>query len=296
MSEEVIEVGEPRGRSTRRVRHSKRVAHVPPVAVGLDAGGHAAAGQPTTVTVLDVVRRHPRLVVVPALVLLAIGLALGALRKPTYSSTARGAIEIGLSAGTALSGISEATPSYADTFSRAATSDWVLNAVAQTTGIGHDAITAAVSATPVAQSGGINIVATAPSPTRATRLVNAVAASLSAYVAGQANSAAAAAALLAQYQGTEGELQRLEGERSAENSAAVQALNEKASSLRVAYREAVTGPQIHFIVLNTASSASSDRLAKLALLGILGLVAGTAAGLTACAVKASLTRRGAHAS
>ena len=257
------------------------------------------------VTAADVARRWPAVVIVPALVLMIVGAALGLLRSPTYTASDQAGVQIVSSDSAALGGITEATVAQAATFARAATSDQVINSAARALGLRRSQIAGTVSATPVAMSGNITVRATASSAARAVRVVNAATDSLRAYVASATNTASRLATLLAQYQAANADAHRLSAalarlvgqtgtaagsatQSAAVNQAyaAVQAANLQVDTLKSTYQSALSAPVTRLNVFARATSASSDKKSTTALLGVLGLVVGLSVGFGLCALRA----------
>ncbi len=230
------------------------------------------------------------MVILPALLLLAVGLAVGLLRQPTFAATSQTTLQITSNQPSALGGISEATPTTAASVSRAVASAQVLDPVARELHLSRQQVAAAVSATPVPLSGNISLTSTAGTSSQAIQLVNATTRSLSQFVATQANPSFAAPAVLAQYQAALAQLHQLQA-ASPQDYAAVQTAMLQVASLKNEYQNDLQAPTTRLVIFNTPTSASSDRMSKLALLGILGLVAGLAGGFALCALRAQRLNR-----
>jgi hypothetical protein len=242
------------------------------------------------ITVAAVAIRSPLMVILPALLLLAVGLAVGLLRQPTFAATSQTTLQITSNQPSALGGISEATPTTAASVSRAVTSAQVLDPVARELHLSRQQVAAAVSATPVPLSGNISLTASAGTSSQAIQLVNATTRSLSQFVTTQANPSFAAPAVLAQYQAALARLHQLQV-ASPQDYAAVQTAMLQVASLKTQYQNDLQAPTTRLVIFNTPTSASSDRMSKLALLGILGLVAGLAGGFALCALRAERLNR-----
>ena len=237
------------------------------------------AGRATTP--IAVAKQHPLIVILPALLLLAVGVALGVVRQPNFTATGQASVQIASSEPSALGGISEATPTTAAGLSRAVASNAVVNPVATAVNLNPRAVLAAISATPVPQSGDISFTATSRSANLAVRLVNAVTAALSRYVSTQANVSSNAPLVLAQYQAALAKLSQVQSDPNA-----VQAAKLRVGTLKAEYQQDILAPTTRLVVFSTATTASSDRKPIVELFGILGLVAGLAAGCALCALQA----------
>lgn len=250
------------------------------------------AGARTHFTAAAVAVRRPWTLIVPALLLLGVGLIVGLVRQPSFTATSQTTLQITSNQPAALTGISAATPTEAASVSRAVTSAQVLDPVAAELGLSRQHVAAAVSATPVPMSGNITLTATGGSSSQAVRLVNALTQSLSQFVTTQTNASVAAPAVLTQYQAALRRLHQLQSvPNSLQNYAAVQTAILQVGSLKSQYQNDLQAPTIRLITFNTATSASSDRNSKLALLGIIGLVAGLAGGFALCALRAQRLNR-----
>jgi hypothetical protein len=240
---------------------------------------------------LGVAQRRPLTVILPAILLLAVGLALGILKKPTFTATDRAGLQINSSQPTALGGITEATVAEAATFSRAATSNAVVDAAAQAVGLNPVVVANSVSAAPVPQSGDIDIVASAKSSGLAMRLVNAVSNSMSEYIAVQTSASSDSGLLLRQYEAASTSLHSLQRPGAATRFGTLQAVRLKVETLKLEYQNGLLAPVTKLIVFSRATTASSDRVSKALLLGLIGVVAGAVIGFALCALRARRLHR-----
>lgn len=238
-------------------------------------------------TALTVARSRPHLIVVPALVLLVIGIVIGVARTPTYTATDSAALQITTTEPSALGGVTEATPVEAATFSRAATADAVVQQIKTATGVSKAQVTASVSASPVPQSGNMELRATAKTEPEAVRLVNALASALARFVA--THSAPDARSVLQEYVLATEDVNRLKADQSPQAAAELQAALLRSASLQRQYQALVAAPSRRLVIFTDATTASGDRSAMTALLAVLGLLAGLSLGMLLCAWRARKT-------
>jgi hypothetical protein len=232
-------------------------------------------------------RGRPWVLVLFGIFFMVVGVFLGIQRAPRYSASTRMVVQIGTSEPAALGGISQAVVAEAASFSRAIQSNAVIDPTATSLGLSPEDISSRVSATPVAQSGDINVTATGSSPTAAVQLANAVSSSLSSYVAVVSNPGEQPAVILSKYEAAAATaLGRLE--------ARMQAALLRQESLKIQYQGALLAPTTRLIAVYRPTGASSDRQSRVALLGFIGLLFGLVVGLAAVTLGSSRAARRAH--
>jgi capsular polysaccharide biosynthesis protein len=258
------------------------------------------------VGVLEAMRWHWRLVLIPVVLLVAAGLALGLFRAPVYTATANLSVDFGAQNPSSLSGSVTAAQALAESYARSVDATPVVLQVSRKTGIPRDRVASQMSASPIPDSTVVKVSGTAGSAETATTLANVAATALTRYIATLNGTRQGSAPVLAQFRQAESVYQdrlghqeelaaRVEANPSDETAArelqqarvkTQVALLKKNSvgELYGASQQAYVAP-LRF--LNVASSASSDRLSRLQLLGFIGLVAGLAVGAALATVKAN---------
>jgi hypothetical protein len=169
------------------------------------AEANGAAGEPAVtpdrgpVTLAAAVRRHPVLTLVPAIVLLAVGIIAGAKKPPTYSATAT--INVGKSDinTQATPGYVQASTVLASTYSRLVMSQHISVPTARAVHESASAVGANLSAVPIPTQPTFTITATGNSPQAAVSLTNAAVSTLQGFVANSATQQGGTAQLLAKY-------------------------------------------------------------------------------------------------
>jgi capsular polysaccharide biosynthesis protein len=253
------------------------------------------------------VRRRPWIVALSAIFFLVVGVVLGIQRAPQYSASTHMVVQIGTSEPAALGGISQAVVAEAASFSRAITSNAVVDPTARSLGLSPEDVSGRVSATPVPQSGDITVTATGSSPRAAVRLVNAVSSSLSSYVVSVSNPGEEPAAILSKYEAVAATVRTLKREagrlaaRLGATGAVAPALGRlearlqaallRQETLKIQYQSALLAPTTRLIAFDRPTSASSDRQSRAALLGFIGLLFGLVVGLAALALGSSRAAR-----
>jgi capsular polysaccharide biosynthesis protein len=138
---------------------------------------------PVRVSLTEAIRRYWPLVLLPVVLLVAIGATVGLVRDPTYTAEARLAVgRIDVSEPGALSGFAEATQSLASAYSRAVRAEQVVNRVARDARESPDYVRDHVSASPVPESPVITMEGTGDSEAVAVRLANTASTELINYV------------------------------------------------------------------------------------------------------------------
>ena len=178
---------------------------VEPAPSAPSAAANGAAGDPAVtpdrgpVTLAAAVRRHPVLTVVPAIVLLAVGIVVGAKQPPTYSATAT--INVGKSDinTQATPGYVQASTVLASTYSRLVMSQHISVPAARTVHQSAAAVGANLTAVPIPTQPTFTITATGHSPQAAVKLTNAAVSALQGFVDRSATQQGGTTQLLAKY-------------------------------------------------------------------------------------------------
>lgn len=256
----------------------------------------------------EAARRHPLIVVLPVIVLVATAVAVGLKRMPTY--TASVGLQVGglnLTAPGALSGFSTASAALAAGYSRAVAADPITQAVGKRMNLPQGQVASRISASPVPNSPSFFILATGRSDRSATTLANATADALVGYIGRTATSTIGGDALLSRYRKVTKTLTsaRLLADR-AQSAYIGQRSATKAAALRNA-QTAVAAAQIQANAIATAfesgfqqagavpvaqitaraTGATSDRTKRLKLFAFIGLVAGLSIGLALAVLRAN---------
>jgi capsular polysaccharide biosynthesis protein len=293
----------------------------PPTTFGDGGDGHRAGPLPTDskrpgagdshqlleqVGVLEAMRWHWPLVLIPVVLLVGIGLGLGLLRAPVYTATANLSVDFGAQNPSSLSGSVTAAQALSDSYARAVDATPVVLEVARKTGTPRGEVADHISASPIPDSTVIKVSGTAGSAQAATDFSNVSATALTRYVATLNGTRKGSVPVLAQFRQAESIYQdrlnhQLELARQVEADPSDEVAGQELQKARVktqvallkknsvgelygASQQAYVAP-LRF--LSEASSASSDRLSRLQLLGFIGLVAGLAIGAALATVKAN---------
>jgi capsular polysaccharide biosynthesis protein len=253
-------------------------------------------------TVLGAARRFPLVVAGCLAATVAVALAFGMTRTPTY--TARTQLVVGginVAAPGALSGYATATVALASTYSRSINENAIAVPVARRLGLPIGAVLSRVSASPIPESPVFRVEATGPTAPRAIELVNAVAATLSRTSRIGVGTASERSRRLRAFSAAHNEMvraqlraNRLEAIYKRDPSPAhtiqvadartsAQSASVRAQARRAVYVSAVQADAAtpHVTVLAPARGANSDRGSKLQLLLFAGVVAGLTLGLAA---------------
>jgi capsular polysaccharide biosynthesis protein len=172
---------------------------VPSAEANRAAGGRAVTPDRGPVTLATAVRRHPILTVVPAIVLLAVGIVAGAKKPPTYSATAT--INVGKSDinTQATPGYVQASTVLASTYSRLVMSQHISVPTARAVHESATAVGANLSSVPIPTQPTFTITATGNSPQAAVNLTNAAVSALQGFVNHSATQQGGTTQLLAKY-------------------------------------------------------------------------------------------------
>jgi hypothetical protein len=189
----------PRGQSLETPEALEPTSAVPPPSANGASGEPALTPERGPVTLAAAVRRHPVLTVLPAIVLLAVGIIAGAKKPPTYSATAT--INVGKSDinTQATPGYVQASTVLASTYSRLVMSQHISVPTARAVHESAGAVAANLSAVPIPTQPTFTITATGNSPQAAVNLTNAAVSALQGFVAHSATQQGGTAQLLAKY-------------------------------------------------------------------------------------------------
>lgn len=236
--------------------------------------------------------RHPFIALLTALLCVGGAVAIGLTRSPQYTAEARlnvGRIDV---PAYTLQGVIIGNQSLAQSYSRAISAPYVLNAAARAARLSGGAARSRLTATPVAQSTVIRIQATGLSKRAAVALANGASQGLMTYVV-KLNKNAQANTVLSDFRQAQREVvdaQKRVAALSSKGSKSA-ALQRARLNLQTAELKARTlGQQYQFQagneappnlvqLLAPATSASSDFRSRLEELVLIGLVAGLLAGL-----------------
>lgn len=264
------------------------------------------------VGVLTSARRHPFLVLVPVILLVAGAVAVGVHRSANYTATTH--LQVGgvnLNAPGALTGFSTATASLASAYARAVYANDVVVPVARRYHLTPQGVRERISATPIPQSPLFSITAKDKTAGGAMTLANAVSKSLVSFIGKASASNPDLTRLYGQFRGiasayngaqirASAAQQRYLHERTTANFNALrdartsaQVAQLQASTIQSAYRDAAQGQQntTTTTLLDSAAGATSDRKSKLELLAFIGLLAGLAIGLALATARANSQAR-----
>jgi len=258
------------------------------------------------VGVLEAMRWHWRLVLIPVVLLVGAGLALGLLRAPQYTATANLSVDFGAQNPSSLSGSVTAAQALAESYARAIDATPVVHQVSRKTDTPRSEVADHISASPIPDSTLVKVNGIGDSADAATRLANVSATALTRYIATLNGTRQGSAPVLAQFRQAESVYQdRLNHQEELAARAAANPSDEttarelqgarvktqvallKKNSVGELYGASQQAYVAPLRFLNVASSASSDRLSRLQLLGFIGLVAGLAVGAALATVKAN---------
>ena len=175
-------------------------SYVPPAEDYAAARSPGVAPGGGSVTIAAAVRRHPVLAILPAILLLAAGVVVGAKKPPTYSATAT--INVGKSDinTQATPGYVQASQVLASTYSRLVMSQHIAVPAARSVHQSAATVGAELSAVPVPTQPTFTITATGSSPDAAVKLANAAVRALGSFVNRSATQQGGTAQLLARYE------------------------------------------------------------------------------------------------
>lgn len=262
---------------------------------------------PSRVSLSEAVRRYWPTVLLPVVLLVAVGAVVGLVRDPTYTAEARLAVgRIDVSEPGALSGFAEATESLASAYGRAIKAEQVVNKVARDSRESPDYVRDHVSASPVPESPVITVEGTGDSEAVAVRLANTGSTELINYVERLNRSNPDSPRLLNELRRAIERRNTLEsqadeaGDAFEESASAadraeydllrgrVELADVRVDALRDAYSDSQQGRGTTSLlqVQTRAIDASNDRMSVLQLLVGIGLLGGLAIGLGLAAMRA----------
>jgi capsular polysaccharide biosynthesis protein len=258
--------------------------------------------------VLQAIRRHPILFVMPLVALTLLGAAVGYLRAPTYKATSQLVVgQLNVADPAAVGSVIQASQTTAAVYSRMINSAGVRKGIADKV---HGKATGTdISATPIPGSPLIRVTAAAGSEGTAVTVANAAADALKKYASQYGTTSSDPSAIYSDYKAAALKVSRSQAkvgaiaaafarDRSAANrrrldvaQSNLQAAQLKRDTLKFDYSTSQQSvrftPGIH--TFTAAAAASSDRRSWMEILGLIGLVAGIALG--AALATAALKRR-----
>lgn len=261
--------------------------------------GNGHGGPSGSTSLASSVRRHPFLVLLPTLLLLAAGIYVGNKKHPMYSATAT--INVGKSDIN-----TQATPGYvtaaenmASTYSRDVESQHIINPTARALNQPVATVSSNLTATPIPNEPSFTITAKGTSSASAVALAHEAVASLQKFVNQSASQQGGPSQLLAKYQAAQNQANLLEAKagslkaRNALNTPGVtkakvnaaklaaQVATLKAQALSGAYLNlSQNGSAPSLDVLNNPTSASqSNRRSNIEKYAVIGAVAGLVIGI-----------------
>lgn len=111
-------------------------------------------------SVAESMRLYRFTALLPVLLLLGAAIALGLLRDPTYTATARSQVLIAASSPSSLAGSADAGTDFAATYARAIDAEEIVGQVARETDLTRDQVNDRISATPVPDAAVLSVSAT----------------------------------------------------------------------------------------------------------------------------------------
>lgn len=258
------------------------------------------------VGVLEAMRWHWPLVLIPVVLLLGIGLTLGLMRAPTYTATANLSVDFGAQNPSSLPGSVTAAQALADSYARAIEATAVVSEVARKTGAPPDEVAESTGASPIPDSTVVTVSGSGDSERAAVEFANISAQALTRYIATLNGTRQGSAPVLTQFRQAESLYQdRLdrqmelaeEVEANPSDETARQELKQARVRTQVALLKKNSVAELYgasqqayvapLSFLSEASSASNDKFARLQLLAFVGLVAGLAIGVALATVRAN---------
>jgi uncharacterized protein involved in exopolysaccharide biosynthesis len=262
--------------------------------------------------VVEAIRRHLLLFILPIVVCLGAALSYALSRAPTYTAEARmGIAKIDVTAPGALAGFALASQALAETYSRVISAEPLIADLATKFNVPRETIRTRLSAAPVPDTPVFRVVGTGPNARGAVLLANAATQSLQDYL-NSLNTRSESLAVFARYKRAALRLSRATSARGkaradyrrSRSDRAQRALVKADAAVRVAQTEALALEELYRTtqqvaqnsgslaqVLAEATTAKSDRGAKIQLFGGLGLLAGIALGAGLALLRAQLMMR-----
>ncbi len=239
-------------------------------------------------------------IVVPAVLFLAIGVAIGFGRNPTY--TAQSSLIIGTAnpASPNFGGNVVAAGSLATAYSRTILATPVVAEVSQTLNLSRGTVSSNLSSAPVPDSPAFNIVATAKSASLAIQLANTASTAVLHYLKLLNSPTSGTQSLLTDYGAAsvkvDSDNTALAAAQTAGNQQAISTAKAKRdrdqlvlNSLGAAYTASLQAnpPTTGVSTLTTADGASNDRKSTIELLGFIGFVVGAVIGVALAMLRAA---------
>jgi hypothetical protein len=260
--------------------------------------------------VLEAVRWHWLMVVFMVLVFAAAGVAVGALRSPTYSADSRLQVEVGARTTAGIPAAVTAAQNLASTYARDIEAPAVQKRTAKAAQTSTGTVADNVAATPILDTSVVKVSASASSRGEAIALANAGSKAMKRFVALRNGSTEANTALsgnarkaIADYQQAfdreKHAKHQFERSPSAEKRQALKEAEVKTQEAlfsRNAAQEVFAQSQLQSTAplkpLTPATSATSDRLSMMEILGLIGALAGFAIGVALATWRANRLVRG----
>jgi capsular polysaccharide biosynthesis protein len=278
-------------------------------------GGHPEQPSPTQqsssgkpLTLASAVGRHPFLVILPAVILLAVGVVLGSKKAPTYSATAT--INVGKAdiATQATPGYVQASEALAASYSRLVTSQHVAVPAAQAVGESPSSVASRISAVPIPNEPTFTITATDSTPQSAVRLARATVSSIVKYAQQSQTNQGGPTQLLNRYHQIQtqadtlqAKADRLQGQLQVSTPGVTQAevTNAKVAAQTLTLRaQALSNQYLNLaqngaapsldVLIDPTSPTSSDRTSNREKYGVVGAVAGLVIGLALAGMVGSM--------
>lgn len=251
------------------------------------------------VGVIEGVRRHKLLAVLPVTLLVAGALFYGLYSTPTYRAEARQIIgRIDVNQPGALAGFTDATATLATSYSRAIYSSAVVDAVARRTGLTPDQVRARLGAYPIPESAVFVVAGKGPSESDAIKVAREGVRALQAYIEEINTENPNAERLFREFEQAALERARLRDELqrarvgagdSATIRADLAAANLEVGVARRNYGAATSSQSTVSLVQNLTlpESASNDRFERLQLVLFIAVAAGVLLGLALATLRAN---------
>jgi hypothetical protein len=250
------------------------------------------------------IRRHPIVAILPAIILLAAGVAVGYAKHPTYSASAT--INVGKSdiATQATPGYVQAAEGLSSAYSRVVQSQHIAIPVAQALHESESTVGSSLSAVPIPNEPTFTITGTATSAHGAVSLVNRAVTALQAYVQSSASQQGGPTQLLTKYQAAQAladhlrmQSNRLQGQFDSHTSGVTSAQVQRAqvaaqtaalqaqglSNQYLSLSGTTVGPQLDVLQSPTGASAT-NRTTNIEKYGVIGGVAGLVIGISLAAL------------
>jgi uncharacterized protein involved in exopolysaccharide biosynthesis len=299
-------------------RTSTRIADQtgrPPKAHGAANGGYSDSPRPEAqpiyekpLTLASAVARHPFLVVLPTIILLAAGIVVGAKKAPTYSSTAT--INVGKAdiATQSTPGYVQASEALAASYSRLVTSQHVAVPAARAVGEPPSSVASRISAVPIPNEPTFTITATDSTSASSVRLAQAAVAAIQKFAAKSQTQQGGPPQLLSKYNKLQTQADELNAKaeqlagRLQVNTLGVtqaQVTNAKVAAQTASLQAQALSNQYLTLAQNGAapsldvlidptSPTSTNRTSNLEKYGVVGAVAGLVIGIALAGLVGSL--------